>query len=71
MQGFDHVTKLVYRPERILTRAISPVRGEEGDRSVTPVIDFSGWSILSVELEHGKKFHGGNPEVLKIWNLLD
>src|ERR1700750_2813849 len=56
VQGFDHVTKLVYRPERLLTRAVSPVRGEEGDRSVTPVIDFSGRSMLSIELKPWKQF---------------
>jgi hypothetical protein len=47
------------------------VRREEGDRGVTPVIDFSGRSILSVESKHRKKFDGGDPEILKIWNLLD
>src|SRR5262249_50050224 len=29
MEGFDHVTKLIYRPQRILARAVRVVRGKE------------------------------------------
>src|SRR6185437_11653710 len=39
MQSLDHITELVDRSERILTRTVGTVRGEERDRSVTPVVD--------------------------------
>jgi hypothetical protein len=71
MESLDHITELVDRSERILTRAVGTVRGEETDRSVTPVVDKSGWAILRVELEDRKKFHGGNPESLKIRDLIN
>src|SRR6266404_6116354 len=53
VECFDHVAKFVYWPERFLTRAACLVRGKEGDRRVSPVVDLSRWGILSVELKYG------------------
>jgi hypothetical protein len=71
VQCFDHVAKFVDRPERISARAVTLMRSKERDRRVSPVIDLSRRGILCVELENRKKLDRGDPELLKIRNLLD
>ena len=56
VQGFDHVAKLIHRPQRIVSRAVGLMRREERDRSVTPVVNQARRAILGIELKYGKKF---------------
>src|SRR5690348_9509526 len=47
------------------------MRRKERDGCVTPIIDNSRWAILGIKLEDGQQFHCGDPEFLKIPDLLD
>src|SRR5258708_37364857 len=51
VKGLNHVAELVDWAVNILTRAVGPVRREEGDRLISPVVDQSARAILSVELK--------------------
>ena len=71
VQCFDHVAKLVDRPERILTRAVRLMRRKERNRCIAPVVDPSRRRILSVELKYREQFDRSDAELLKIRDLLD
>src|SRR5262249_1988593 len=71
VQRFNHVAKFVDRAERIPTRTVTLVRGEERDGRVSPVVDPPGRGILGIELKYRQQFDGGDAESLEIWYLLD
>ena len=49
----------------------SLMRRKERDRCITPVIDKSRRAILGIELKDGQQFHSGDPEFVKIGDLLN
>src|SRR5262249_30165046 len=51
VKRLNHVAKLIYRPEWILTRAVAVVRRKERDRCIPPVVDQSRWAILAIKRE--------------------
>ena len=63
MQRLDHVAKFVDRPQRILPRAVSLMRGEERDRRIAPVVDFARRAVLGVELKHRQQFDRRDAEL--------
>ena len=71
VQRLDEVAELIDRTESILARAVAGMRREERDRGVPPVIDETRRAVLPIELEYRQQFHGGDPEIAKIRDLLD
>jgi hypothetical protein len=71
MERLHEVSELVDGTERIETRAVAGVRGEEGNRRIAPVVDQARRAVLRIELEYGEEFDRGDPEILKIRNLVD
>jgi hypothetical protein len=71
VQCLDHVTELVHRPEPILTRTVGPMRCEEGDRRIAPIVDLARRAILRIELEDRKQFDRSDTQLLEIRDLLD
>ena len=71
VQRLHEVAELVDGTQRVPTRAVPGVGGEEGNRGVPPVVEEAGRGILRIELEHGQQLDGGDPEILQIGNLLD
>ena len=65
MQHLDHVAKLVHRAKPIPARTVGLVRRKE-DRRVTPIVDESRRTILSVKLEDRQQLDRRNSKLLKI-----
>ena len=78
MAGFDHVTELGHRRERVaLINAIAPMRGEPRHRLVSPELAqllachrVDSANLAGVKLLHRQQLDGGNAERLKIGQLL-
>ena len=71
VQRLDEVPELVDRSQRVATRAVAGVGGEERDGGIAPIVHQTRWAVLRVELEHRQQLDRGDPEVLEIGNLLD
>ena len=71
VQGLDHVPKLIYRPERVLPRAVGLVRREERNRRVAPIVNLARRTILGIELENRQQLDRGNAELFQIGNVFD
>src|SRR5205807_7889725 len=71
MESFHHIAKLVDRAKRFLARAVGLVRREKRNRRVSPVVDQSGRTVLSIELEDRQQFDCSDPEILEIGYFLD
>src|SRR5467141_2326314 len=66
-----HVTKFIYRAERISTRAVALVGRKIRNRRISPVVNTSPRGIQGVEMEHRQQLNGSDPKFLEIRNLLD
>jgi hypothetical protein len=71
VEGLDEIPELVGGTQRVPTRAIASMRGEEGHGAVSPVVDQAGRAVLPVELEHGQQLHRGDSQVLQVGDPLD
>src|SRR5262245_26225789 len=53
MQRLDHVAKFVNRTQRIRSRTVAVVNGEERKRLVSPVVAETGRAVLFIESKYG------------------
>jgi len=67
----DHVPELVDRSENTLIRGIGGMGGEEGNRTVAPVVGSPRGGVLGVELKNGKEFDGGDAEIDEVGDAFD
>ena len=70
MESLDHVPKFTHRLQRVVRRPVIPVRSEEIDGGIAPVVFQAGRSILRIEGKDRHQFHGRYPEGLQIRDLL-
>lgn len=70
VESLDHVPKFAHRLQRVVRRPVIPVRGEEIDGGIAPVVFQAGRSILRIEGKDRHQFHGRYPEGLQIRDLL-
>src|SRR5579885_3099152 len=71
MKRFDHVAELIHRSEPVLSRAVLPMRREERNGVVPPVVRPAPRRTCAVELKHRHQLHSGYSEIAQIGNFPD